>query len=144
MSGPVSPAPMFLFLFLLLQFKLPLFLCLSLFTANNLTFSFQLFLLQFQSLLRFCTYSSVLYLFPHFSLYPFRITPSLLYISFHSRTKSQPIVILQDKIIYLIVFRFRTKRNLAYRELSLRYTFKNAYPEWLLKKILLICLLLCP
>ena len=115
---------MLLFPFLLFQFKLPLFFCLPLFPAHSLTLSFQLLLLQFQSLLRFCTYSSILYLFSHFSLYPFRITHSLFYISCHSRTKSQPIVIFQDKIIHLIVFRFRTKRNLAYRELSIRYAFK--------------------
>lgn len=64
----------------------------------------------------------------------FGLRPVSFYISCHSRTKFQPIVIFQNKIIYLIVFWFRTKCNLAYRELSLRYTFKNAYPEWFLKK----------
>ena len=46
---------------------------------------------------------------------PFRIAASFFYISCHSRTKFQSIVISQNKIVYLIIFRLRPKRNLAYR-----------------------------
>ena len=100
------PAPILLFSFLLFQLKLPLFLCFPLFSAHNPVFSFQLLLLQFQSLLRFRTYPDIPYLFPHFTLYPFRIATIFFYISCHSQTKSKPIVILQNKIINIIVFRF--------------------------------------
>ena len=49
--GAILPAPMFFFPFLPFQFKLLLFFCFLLLPTHNLSFRFQLFLLQFQSLL---------------------------------------------------------------------------------------------
>ena len=43
--GQMLPTPVLFFPFLLFQFKLPLLLCLSLFSAHSPAFSFQLFLL---------------------------------------------------------------------------------------------------
>ena len=72
------PPSVLLFLFQLFQFKLTLFLCFPLFPAHSFTFDFHLLLLQFQCLLRFCPDSGILNLFPHLTLYPFRIVSRLL------------------------------------------------------------------
>lgn len=74
---------MLLFLFCCFNSKCRYF---PLFLAHSLTFRFQLFLLQFQDLLRFRIQFGILHLFPHFTLYLFRIAPNLFYISSLDRT----------------------------------------------------------
>ena len=110
----VLPAPVLLFPFLLFSFKLPLFLCFPLLPGHSFTVRFQLLLLQFQGLLRFCARPGALHLFPHVSPHPLRIAGGFFLPGCHSRTKPQPAMIFQNKIVNLVILRLRPKRNLTY------------------------------
>ena len=55
------------------------------------------------------------------------------YDRFYRRTKTQTVIILQDKCINLIVLRLCSKSHFGNRELTIFNPFKNTYPKWLLK-----------
>ena len=94
------------FLLFLPYKKLAVFLHRLLFTALSFPFQLILLMLEFQRLLRLCSNASILQLALNFALHTFGIDFSLYdYFGLDWRTEFQLVPILQQKLIYLVIFR---------------------------------------
>lgn len=93
------------FFLILPQGVLPFLLRIFLFPVPNLSFCFGLLMLEFEDLLCFRSNALILQLTADFTLHPFRIDLPFLYpICFHRQTEFQGTPVLQQKIIYFIIF----------------------------------------
>ena len=125
---------MLLSFLLLFQFKQSLCFSPFLFPALHLAFLLVLLMQQFQSLLRFRPNSMLLHLPLYSPLHPLGILLRVLNSSRHSRTELQMIVMLQNELIHLVIFRFSAKNNLGCGQLIIFNFLKGSYPEWFFKE----------
>ena len=122
-------APLFLFLRLLhfeskLRFRFP-------FLPADLPVLRFLFLpLSLKRLLGFRADAGVLQMLSGISAPSFGIVSRLSGFYFDGRAESQFIVVVQDEIQDIIIFRLRPEGHFTDRQLSILDTFKDTNPEW--------------
>ena len=104
------------------------------FPGSCLSLRFPLFLLQLQSLLRFCPNPCLLRLPVCLALEPLGIMASLSDCSRHSRTKSQAAILFEDEGVHLLLLWLRPKGHFGDGEAPLCHALKDAHPKRVLKK----------
>jgi len=126
-------APLFLFLRLLhiesaLGFRFPFL------PANLPAFRFHFLPLSLKRLLGLRAYTGVLQMLSGIPASSFGIVSHLSDFCFDGRAERQFIVVVQDEIQDIIIFRLRPEGHFTDRQLSILYTFKDANPERILEE----------
>ena len=126
-------APLFLLLFLF-HYKSALSFRFSFLPADLPAFRFHFLPLSLQRLLGLRTETGILQILSGIPEPSFRIISHLPGFRFDGRTESQFIVVVQDEIQDIIIFRFRTECHFTDRQLSILDTFKDTNPERILEE----------
>jgi len=126
-------APLFLFL-RLLHFKSTLGFRFPFLPADLPALRFHFFPLSLKSLLRLRTDTGVLQMLSGISEPSFGIISRLSGFYFDDRAESQFIVVVQDKIQDIIIFRLRSEGHFTDRQLSILDTFKDTNPKRILEE----------